>query len=277
MPSFPAPPQPPPAECLHALGGRGLVYVLPAVASCVLAVEGWWVAAGVVFWGAFVVFAWGSVNPGSRLFGPLVRGLPDSGAGRGEVWLTLDDGPDPATTPALLELLDAHGARAVFFMIGEKAARHPELVWEVVLRGHVVGNHSLSHPAGWFWALGPGGVWREVASCQGVLRGILGVAPVWFRPPVGHHNIFVAPVLRALGLRMMVWSCRGYDAVLTDTGGILRRIGRGLGPGGIILLHDAVPHAPVVLAGVLELLRARGLRAVLPESGEGRSAGPSGG
>jgi len=250
-----------------------VVYVLPALVACGLAAAGWWVAAGVVFWGAFVVFAWGAVNPGSGLFGPLVRRLPVARAALGEVWLTVDDGPDPATTPTLLDMLDAHGARAVFFLIGEKAALHPELVREVARRGHGVGNHSLTHPAGWFWALTPGAVWREVAGCQAVLGGILGVAPVWFRPPAGHHNIFVVPVIRALGLRMMVWDCRGYDAVWRDVGAVLRRIGRGLGPGSIILMHDAVPHAPAVLAGVLEMLRARGLCTGLPEGG---GAGVSG-
>src|SRR3546814_7752591 len=85
------------------------------------------------------------------------------------VWLTFDDGPSD-DTPALLDLLDAHGAKATFFLVGERAAARPGLVRGIVARGHGLGNHSHGHPQAWFWALGPARMRREIMQCQEVLR-----------------------------------------------------------------------------------------------------------
>lgn len=203
----------------------------------------------------------GTLVPRCAWFGPLIATLP---AGAEGVSLTIDDGPDPEHTPALLDILDQHQAKAVFFLIGERAARHPELVREIARRGHVIGNHSQTHPAATFWALGPWRMWAEISGCQQTLTQITGTAPQWFRPPVGHHNLFVAAPLRALGLKMMMWNCRGYDAVEKDAALVLRRITQDLRPGGIILLHDATLICEEVLRGTLALIKKRGLRVELP-------------
>lgn len=238
--------------------------LLPAVGCVLLVAAGFTGAALGVFWTTFVIICVGTVVPRCALFGPLVDRLPEDAVARQEVWLTLDDGPDPATTPALLDLLDAHGARAVFFVIGDRARAHPGLVREMAARGHWVANHSQSHPAASFWTLRPGRLWAEVAGCQETLRQLLGAAPVWFRPPVGHHNLFLSPLLQALGLRMMMWNCRGFDGVERDPAVVLRRVEGGLRPGALILLHDATPVCVEVLRGTLERLQARGLKAALP-------------
>ena len=164
-----------------------------------------------------------------------------------------------------LDLLDKHGARAVFFLIGERARQHPGLVAEIARRGHEIGNHSQTHPAGCFWLLRPWQLWREVAGCQETLRVLLGRAPVWFRPPVGHHNLFLAPILRALGLRMMIWNCRGFDGVEREVSTILRHIERGLRPGSIILLHEGRSVSPVVLGATLEMVARKGLLIAFPK------------
>ncbi len=212
--------------------------------------------AAVIFGTTFSVIGIGAVVPRCRWFGAHVSRLPDGARG---VCLTIDDGPDPRTTPILLDILDEHQAKALFFVIGSKALRHPELVREMERRGHVVGNHSQTHPAARFWSLRPWRLWHEVAGCQESLRGILGRAPGWFRPPVGHHNFFLPPVLRALGLTMMIWNCRGFDGVRRDPGRILKAIENGLAPGAIVLLHDATPACAEVLRGTLELIRSQGL------------------
>jgi peptidoglycan/xylan/chitin deacetylase (PgdA/CDA1 family) len=108
-------------------------------------------------------------------------------------------------------------------------------------------------------------MWREIAGCQRTLSDILNEPPVWFRPPVGHHNVFTAMPVRVLGLTMLVWNCRGFDGVYRNVPGILRRLARGLRPGAIVLLHDATPIAADVLEGALDLIRRRGLRPALPE------------
>ena len=233
-----------------------ILSLLPATGVIAALVLGHpWVAA-VIFGVTFAVIGVGAVVPRCQWFGAHVCQLPPEAGG---VCVTIDDGPDPRTTPALLDTLDEHQAKALFFLIGDKALRHPGLVLEMVRRGHAVGNHSQTHPAARFWALRPWLLWREVAGCQESLRSILGAAPVWFRPPVGHHNFFLGPILRALGLTMMIWNCRGFDGVKRDTRRILADIERGLTPGAIILLHDATPVSAEVLRGTLAMIRQRGL------------------
>uniref|UniRef100_UPI00227E2D39 polysaccharide deacetylase family protein n=1 Tax=Escherichia coli TaxID=562 RepID=UPI00227E2D39 len=89
--------------------------------------------------------------PNSRFYAPVLSRVPDAG---NSVWLTIDDGPGPETR-AVLDLLARHQARATFFLVGERALAQPELVAEILRRGHDIGNHSHSHPQARFWRLGP--------------------------------------------------------------------------------------------------------------------------
>lgn len=254
---------PPPARCRRQNHLRLFLSLLPATVVVLLALRGQWVGAMTVFWGTFVIIAYGTLVPRARLLGPLVSELPAAQAGEGGVWITIDDGPDPVTTPRLLDILDEQGAKAGFFLIGDKSQRHPELVHEIARRGHLIGNHSQTHPAGNFWLLRPARMWQEIAGCQQTLTTILGVAPEWFRPPVGHHNLFIRPILQALGLTLAVWNCRGFDGLSRDVPAILERLARGLRPGAILLIHDATPVAVEVLEGTLRLIAERGLKPVL--------------
>ena len=210
------------------------------------------------------VALWGTLAPNAPLYGPVLSRLPDAGP---EVWLTIDDGPSD-DTPAILDLLDAHGAKATFFLVGDRAAARPELAREIARRGHGIGNHSRTHPQAWFWALGPRRMRAEIEGCQRQLRELTGVAPRWFRAVVGHANPFVSAPLRDAGLARVAWSARGFDAVEADVDRVVARIGRGLAPGAIVLLHEGAPHGRSVemIAGVLQQLDAKGYRAVLPEA-----------
>jgi peptidoglycan/xylan/chitin deacetylase (PgdA/CDA1 family) len=87
-----------------------------------------------------------------------------------------------------------------------------------------------------------------------VLEDITGVKPRWFRAPVGHRNFFTHPIATALGMQVMAWNRRGYDAVETDASKVLARILPGLAPGDIVLMHEGTPIAAEVLEGVLEML-----------------------
>lgn len=168
-----------------------------------------------------------------------------------EILITIDDGPDPHDTPKLLDLLDAHQVKAIFFMIGEKVRAHPELAREVIRRGHEIGNHTMTHPQASFWCAGPWRTRREIAECNQVIEEVTGVKPRWFRAPVGHRNGFTHPVTRELGLQVMAWSRRGYDGVEKDASKVLSRILPELGAGDIVLLHEATSIAEEVLKGVL--------------------------
>ncbi len=212
--------------------------------------------------------------PRSTALGENMVRLPEAAAARGEVALTIDDGPDPEVTPAVLDLLDAAGARATFFCIAERAARHPQLVREIVRRGHSVQNHTHAHSHR-FSLLGPRGFAREIEAAQRVLADITGEAPRFFRAPAGLRNPFLAPVLHRLGLTLASWTRRGYDTRERDPQRVLQRLTRGLAAGDILLLHDGhcardAHGRPIILAVLpallAELRRQRLVPATLPQA-----------
>lgn len=259
---MPAPPSPP----LHRVPRHPRAWLWLALAGHGLVAWLWWGAGWAwglaALAGLHLAFVWGTLRPGSRLFGPVLRRLP---AGPPEVWLTIDDGPSDDTA-AILDLLDAHAARATFFLVGARAEARPALAREIAARGHDIGNHSHTHPQARFWALGPGAMRGEILECQTALASITGRAPRWFRAVVGHANPFVHAPLREAGLSRVAWSARGYDAVESDPARITQRIARDLAPGAIVLLHEGAPHgrSVEVIAEVLRAVDAAGYRAVLP-------------
>ncbi|MGC4016388.1 MAG: polysaccharide deacetylase family protein [Luteolibacter sp.] len=226
---------------------RQLVITAIFVGGIVCAAFGHW-SIGIALHGCLLaVLLWGTLRGSSRLFGPLVSEC-DSG-----IWLTFDDGPCPKDTPAILDLLDQYQAKATFFVIGEKAARHPELIREIHRRGHQIGNHTWSHPQATFWCHGPFRTYREIIRCQRILTEILGEAPTVFRAPVGHHNLFVHPILRREGLELIGWSSRGYDAVDSSLAKVIDRFHSRTREGCIVLAHECTPIAREVASYLLSL------------------------
>ncbi len=215
--------------------------------------------------------AYATLRPNNTIFGPVVTRFEPSGH---EVWLTIDDGPDPHDTPRLLDLLDAHAARATFFLRGDRAGAHPALVREIARRGHGVGNHTLNHPQATFWCLGPARLARELGGCRDVLREITGHEPRLFRAPVGHVNPFVHQAAARRGMRLVGWSARGFDGVdrhAVNPEAVVTRVLDGLRPGAIILLHEGRrgPDGAAVNVRSMELLlaelTARCWQAVIPD------------
>lgn len=214
-----------------------------------------WVIGGLI--GSHALLGALGLWPRSRWLGPNITRLPQASAARGEVALTFDDGPDPAATPAVLDILERHGVRATFFCVGRRAATYPEIVREIVRRGHDVENHSYDHPNA-FAAYGLTRLSREVVRAQAVLAGLSGQPPRYFRAPLGLRNPLLEPVLARSGLRLVSWTRRGYDSKEPDPCRVLNRLTRGLGPGDVLLLHDGdsakmADGQPVVI-GVLPLL-----------------------
>jgi peptidoglycan/xylan/chitin deacetylase (PgdA/CDA1 family) len=209
-------------------------------------------------------FWWGTLKPQSALFCPVLTRLPTT---ERAVWLTIDDGPS-AQTRDILDLLDARGAKATFFLVGERALQRPDDVRDIARRGHGIGNHSASHPARRFWALGRARMREEIVRTQHLLRDITGIAPRWFRAVVGMANPFVSPPLRELGLARVAWCARGYDAVAADPAAVVARIERGLRPGAIVLAHEGAAHGRNVetISLLLDRLDVLGYRSVLPEA-----------
>ena len=256
-----------------------LTFLLHAALLALLALDpsSWpWVLAGLAANHALLTAV--GLWPRSNWLGPNWTRLPPAAAARGEIALTIDDGPDPHVTPRVLDLLDRHGARATFFCIGARAARHPDLCREIARRGHAVENHSQHHRHH-FSLLGLAGLRREIGAAQDTLAGITGRRPRFFRAPAGLRNPFLDPALAGLGLQLAAWTRRGFDTRETDPGVVCRRLLRDLAPGAILLLHDGhcartAAGNPVILEVLPTLLQkgsAAGLRFVtlsdaLPES-----------
>ena len=175
--------------------------------------------------------------PRSRLLGPNWTRLPAASRARGEVAITIDDGPDPAVTPRVLAQLEEQAAKATFFCVGERVERHADLAREIVRRGHTIENHSHRHRHN-FSLLGPGAMRAEIARAQDGIAQVTGSAPRFFRAPAGLRNPFLEPVLESLQLRLASWTRRGFDTVNGDPRAVYRRLVRSLEAGDILLLHD---------------------------------------
>jgi peptidoglycan-N-acetylglucosamine deacetylase len=204
--------------------------------------------------------------PRSTWLGPNLLQLPAAAVARREICITIDDGPDPAVTPAVLDILDRHGAKASFFVIGEQAARHPELAREIVRRGHSVENHSLRHSV-FFSFYGIGRLRREIGDAQRAIAAAAGAEPLFFRAPAGLRNPLLDPALAGTGLRYVAWTRRGFDTVTGDARKVLERLCTKLAAGDILLLHDAhaarTPAGQAVIVEVLPALLQRTLAAGL--------------
>jgi peptidoglycan/xylan/chitin deacetylase (PgdA/CDA1 family) len=184
-----------------------------------------------------------------------------------EVWLTIDDGPDPEDTPVILDLLARHDAKASFFAIGKKAAANPDLCRRIVAEGHALENHTHSHPAGYWWVLPRPFVRREIERGNDAILEAGGEPPRFFRSPVGMNNAGVHPATSRLGLRVVGWSAAGCDGCHAAPTKIVRRIMQSVFPGAIILLHESGGnrHRALTLSRLLDSLSQAGYRCVLPE------------
>lgn len=239
-----------------------------------------WLLAAFIADHALLTFA--GLWPRSKLLGENWTELPRHCAAHREIALTIDDGPDPEVTPQLLDLLDAHGVKATFFCIGERALRHAQLCRDIIARGHAVENHSQRHRHN-FSLLGPRGYARELHAAQESLAAVTGCTPRFFRAPAGLRNPFLDAQLRKHGLRLAAWTRRGYDTRSGDVSAVLKRLLPGLRPGAILLVHDGhcartATGVPVVLALLPELFkhaRQAGLRFItLPEALQSTSEEP---
>jgi peptidoglycan/xylan/chitin deacetylase (PgdA/CDA1 family) len=207
--------------------------------------------------------------PRSTGLGSNWTSLPAAAAARGEVAITIDDGPDPEVTPRVLDILACYGASATFFCIGQRAEQYAGCVRACVAAGHAIENHSYHHRHN-FSLLGPGGMHREIARAQRALAELSGTPPLFFRAPAGLRNPFLDPVLQRLQLQLASWTRRGFDTVQEDADRVLARLTRGLAAGDILLLHDGhaartrsgTPLILEVLPRLLESIRQQSLTAV---------------
>ncbi len=187
--------------------------------------------------------------------------------GKPVVALTFDDGPDPATTPWLLDLLETQGVKATFFVTGERIAKHGGLIRAILDRGHDVGNHSFSHDI-LLMLRTMKRLAHEVEKTQDQLHRF-GIHCLAFRPPVGITNPKLAVVLYRRGLSCVNFSCRAWDGGNRFVRGMSRRILGKVRPDDIIVLHDTCPPGTVTIrewqdeiVSILVGLQEKGLRII---------------
>lgn len=197
--------------------------------------------------------------------------LPRRLAGADGVVLSFDDGPHPDGTPAVLELLDEAGLRAVFFLVGEQVRRRPELAARIRAAGHLVGLHGDRHQLQ--TRLSAAAVEADLERGAEAIEAATGQAVGWHRPPYGIYSRPGLESARASGLRPLLWSRWGKDwRKFTTPERIAARATRDLGSGDVILLHDADfyssrdSHRRTVqaLPRIIAALNQRGLDTVLP-------------
>ncbi|MFD5746398.1 polysaccharide deacetylase family protein [Streptomyces sp. NPDC127033] len=160
--------------------------------------------------------------------------LPDLGR---TMVLTFDDGPDPAYTPGILRTLRDHDVRAMFFVCGEMADAHRDLLREIADDGHVIGNHSWSHPQ--MTKLTRSGIRGELERTSEVVEETVGATPLWYRAPYGAWNRHSFELGAEMGMEPLAWTVDSLDWTTPGTGTIVRRVLDGAGPGVVILSHDA--------------------------------------
>lgn len=171
----------------------------------------------------------------SRL--PQVIGRIPSFAGEKSLSLTFDDGPHPEGTPALLDVLRTHQVNATFFLLGERAARWPELVREIISEGHQIGNHSWSHVD--FWKCSKLRLLVELTRCQRLLENIALEPVFWMRPPYGHVTYTARAWAKRTGATVALWDILPPDY---NPASDLKRLEtvwmNHLRPGSVVCLHD---------------------------------------
>jgi peptidoglycan-N-acetylglucosamine deacetylase len=236
-----------------ALGARAVLSTPPPLLPALLGLGGY-MALGTagVFW------------PERGMYGRTLW----HGPARPEVALTFDDGPSPKTTPRVLEELARSGTRATFFMVGRKAAVHPELVRRIVDAGHEVGLHGYEHDR-LFSLRGSSHVARDIRRTQAVLVDAGAPEPTLFRPPIGFVSHFTVHGARKAGVVLVGCSARALDGLRkASPEKVSERLTRALEPGALLAMHDAaerddyVPASLAALPRVLAALSERGLQAV---------------
>lgn len=180
------------------------------------------------------------------------------------IYLTFDDGPDPDTTPLLLDLLAARGVRATFFILGRQAVRHPWLVRRIHEAGHAVGNHTWQH----FHPLRVTSqtAFEEIYKTTVLLEDQTGQSVSLFRPPYGYVRPCMREQARELGQRLLLWDRSAVDWGWFGHERLIAHRLNAVNPGEIVLLHDAVnkhnrPDATLnVLPGFLKQKLNEGYR-----------------
>jgi peptidoglycan/xylan/chitin deacetylase (PgdA/CDA1 family) len=182
---------------------------------------------------AAVAAGYQSMAPAGQWYGQTFTGLA---RGSRQIALTYDDGPNDPHTLRLLEVLAKHSVHATFFLIGRYVQQRPEIVREIVSAGHVVGNHTFTHPLLIFKSATE--IRQQLSACRSALQDAIGNPSHLFRPPFGGRRPAVLRIARELGLDPVMWNVTGYDWSAPPAATIERKVTNQIRGGDVILLHD---------------------------------------
>lgn len=175
------------------------------------------------------------------------------------VALTFDDGPHPKYTPQILDILAEYGVKATFFVVGENASYHPELVERAAREGHEIGNHTYDHThAG---KLSAEAFRRDVRACSDTVERITGVRPTLFRPPEGVCTDVARRICEEDGYTIVMWCVDTRDWAHTPPADIVRNVEKNTADGAVILMHDFIGKnspTPAALRQIIPLLLGSG-------------------
>jgi peptidoglycan-N-acetylglucosamine deacetylase len=238
-----------------------------AIASIAAGLPVSWAASAVVTNHALLTVA--GLWPRSTWLGGNMLRLSQAAQNANQIAITIDDGPNPGVTPAVLDILDAANAKASFFCIGRLVELHPYLAQQIIRRGHSIENHSYGHRHH-FSLMGMKFLRQEIVKTQEIISQTTGYMPSYFRAPAGLRSPLLDPVLQSLDLKLVSWTRRGFDTMTNDPNKILLRLQDGLAAGDILLLHDgncarSIKDEPVVISvlpKLLENLKVLGLKPV---------------
>lgn len=215
-----------------AAAKTGLVALL--LATLLTVVDGW--LAVIPLAGFLLLCLAAPFFPGFGFYLPVIS---KGASGKKAVSITFDDGPDPLTTPLLLNLLLKRQIKATFFVTGQKAAAHPELIKELLRQGHSVGNHSYKHSYWMLFRTCPSIV-ADIEAAQKVFNDF-GIRPLAFRPPAGITSPRLRSALLKTGLYLVNFSCRPLDGGNRRINNMAQKILKRIRPDDIVLLHDNRP------------------------------------
>lgn len=172
--------------------------------------------------------------------------------GNAEIHLTFDDGPNPATTPRLLELFEEEEVKATFFVIGEQVEKHEDLLLQVSKHGHSIGNHTYSHQ--FLPLLSTTKLEKEILSTNQRIKDITGESPKLFRPPFGIVDTKAHALLKEQGMKTVYWSAFSEDWRQIGERSVVDRLSKYAAPGGIMILHELEPTGNQTIAAARTLI-----------------------
>jgi peptidoglycan-N-acetylglucosamine deacetylase len=191
------------------------------------------ILAGTAAAGVAVAAGYQSMAPTGQWYGRTFIGLP---RGTKKIALTYDDGPNDPHTLRLLDVLAKHGVHATFFLIGRYVRQRPDIAREITKAGHVIGNHTFTHPV--LSLKSSGEIRKQLVDCRNTLQDAISQHSNLFRPPFGARRPAVLHIARELNLQPVMWNVTGYDWNAPPAATIEQKCVPQIRGGDVILLHD---------------------------------------